>query len=554
MRTFHLLLTLLAAGTLLAGCYKQPGPTPEGPEAGQTLTLKAIVEGGVQTKMDVATTTGVPTWTTGDQVKYCISNGATTQYNTSTVDISAGEISVTIPAGYNRTGYAIYPPSAVPASPTATDYTTPRVVYASSYDIAGRTAETWSPCPMVADNTATDLDFYHVGGLLRLHVANIPSGTRSLRVLFKGMTYMTGTFSVANAGTTTATCSKYGTDGGNTVTFTNGGSDFGTSTYLNVPIPGMDCSALKEILVYCLDSSGAMLCVMSKFMTWGTYARAAGRTASYDGTDRTVVFSVSADTPVHFSPGNLQAHISSGPTNTHNYAADEWRFAANQWDFCFNTLAVGNWVDHFSWVGRTATWNTYGLCTSTDYNETAGDAYHGTSGSDILKTDWGSIPGVIAAVGTGWRTLTNDEWNYLFKTRQTGATVNGTANARYMQAIIRADATGVKGVILFPDGYAGTPTGVTQWGAINASATWTNCTQISTAGWNALANAGCVFLPAAGYRNGASVYDNTWGCYWTATPFAANIGKARYAIFNNDGVVPMHTFDRLRGACVRLVR
>ena len=555
MRTLHILLTLLAAGALLAGCQKQPVPAPEGPDGGQTLTLKAIVEGGTQTKVDIATATGAPSWTTGDQVKYCITNGATTQYNTSTVDISAGEISVTIPAGYYRANYAIYPASAAPASPAAADYTTPRVVYASTYDISGHTAETFSPCPMVADNTATDLVFYHVGGLLRLHVSDIPSGTRSLRVVFNGVSYVTGTFSVSSAGTASALCTKSGTDGGNAVTFTNGSNDFGGSTYLNVPIPAMNYSALTGILIYCLDSSGATILLMRKDMTWGNYARAAGRTASFDSSDGVTVFSVSATTTVRFSKGNLQAKISSGPTNTYNYAASEWRFADNQWEYLYNPLdadAVTNkeWVDHFGWVGTSASWDTYGLCTD---QTTGGSTYYGTAGDeDALKTDWGSIEGVIAACGPGWRTLTNDEWGYLFNTREAGTTVGSTTHARYTEATIRTDvSSGVNGIILFPDGVSFAASEFTTVGTINAASAWT--TKCTATQWTALEAKGCVFLPAAGYRYGAGVRNGgSSGYYWSASPYG--VGSARRVYFSSGYVDPQNYRYRRYGFSVRLVR
>jgi len=263
-------------------------------------------------------------------------------------------------------------------------------------------------------------------------------------------------------------------------------------------------------------------------------------------------------TTVTFSSGNLQAKIASGPTNTYNYTASEWKFAANPWEHLDNPLdaaAVTNkeWVDHFSWIGASATnGDSYGLCTSTDYNETSGDAYHGTSASDALKTDWGSIPGVIAAVGTGWRTLTNDEWGYVFNTRETGTVVGTTTHARYTEATIRTDVSGgVNGIILFPDGVTFAASEFATLGTLNAASDWT--TKCTAAQWTALNAKGCVFLPAAGYRDGAGVYDGgRYGCYWSASPLGA--GNARRVDFGSGGVDPQSNNSRKYGFSVRLVR
>ena len=177
------------------------------------------------------------------------------------------------------------------------------------------------------------------------------------------------------------------------------------------------------------------------------------------------VFTVDAGKKVKFSKGNLQA--------TYNGSSWIWGFAEHQWDYIGN--AAGN--------------------TSINGNGTV--SANGTV--DLFGVGWG------ATVGEGWRTLTRLEWLYLLSTRETGITVNSTNHARYTLAIINTDGTAVKGLIIFPDSYAGgSPAGVT-WGTINAKSTFeTTCT---SAGWTALEAAGCVFLPAAGYREASNVTD-----------------------------------------------
>ena len=99
---------------------------------------------------------------------------------------------------------------------------------------------------------------------------------------------------------------------------------------------------------------------------------------------------------------------------------------------------------------------------------------------------------------------------------RSGATVKGSNNVRFAKATIRTDATGVKGLLLFPDG-ATFDASEASWGVLDDG--YENYTTTCTAAqWTALEAKGCVFLPAAGNRTGTTVSDagNT-GAYWTAT-------------------------------------
>lgn len=85
----------------------------------------------------------------------------------------------------------------------------------------------------------------------------------------------------------------------------------------------------------------------------------------------------------------------------------------------------------------------------------------------------------------------------------------------------------INGTIIFPDFYtAGTPSGVT-WGTINASVTTWENTICNEAGWAALEEAGCVFLPAAGRHEkdnsgNYKVFGVGSNCYyWTPTRYAS---------------------------------
>ena len=163
-------------------------------------------------------------------------------------------------------------------------------------------------------------------------------------------------------------------------------------------------------------------------------------------------FTVSAGgQQVYFSQGNLQ----------YNSNTQTWQFASEQYEYIGNTEGNTNIntdgkenntgiADLFGWVGASSTWTglkQYGLTSSNNTNSTNG---YGNKYNDNLKSDWGTL------MGTGWFTMSLNEWHYIFNSRtgDKAATVNGTANIRYTKATINTDngTGGIKGVILFPDG------------------------------------------------------------------------------------------------------
>ena len=238
---------------------------------------------------------------------------------------------------------------------------------------------------------------------------------------------------------------------------------------------------------------------------------------------------------VLFSQGNLQYQAST----------DTWRFASNQWDFIGNnanntspTSSNESYMDLFCW-GATG---LNGVAPNT------ADSY--LSGSSVLSgnNDWGTN------IGAGWRTLTSDEWAYLFNTRASGSTVNGTSNARYAFATIRTDVnSGINGIILFPDGVNFAASEFTTLGTVNGVSSYaTKCTSDQ---WTALEGKGCVFLPAAGSRLGSTVsYAGVHGCYWSSSPYASyEADKAYDVYFGNVLSLPRET-RRFFGSSVRLVR
>lgn len=255
------------------------------------------------------------------------------------------------------------------------------------------------------------------------------------------------------------------------------------------------------------------------------------------------VFSVGPTTTVKFSKGNLQ----------YNSNTQAWQFAEHQYTYVGN--AAGNTsvtetgiannsgiVDLFGWVGASSNWTglkQYGISSSTTTNSKDG---YGNVLTESLKSDWGTL------IGTGWFTLSNNEWVYLLNTRS-ASTVNSVADARYAKGKVN----GVYGIILFPDTYTH-PAGVALPVGINdVDITGWNGNNYSAADWTAMETAGCVFLPAAGYRNGTSVSSvGSNGYYWSSTPNGSS--KAYCLYFYMGTVDPAHDSYRRDGSSVRLVQ
>ncbi len=205
-------------------------------------------------------------------------------------------------------------------------------------------------------------------------------------------------------------------------------------------------------------------------------------------------FSVSAAKQISFAMGNLQYQAST----------DTWRFAENQYDVIGEdnkniSSSYSGWIDLFGW-GTSGYRKKYPYMTSTDYSD-YGDGENDIAGTDY---DWG----VYNAISNGgnkagmWRTLTYDEWYYLFDTRTNAKNLRG-----------RATVNGQTGYILLPDGWS-TPSGMTF--TANFGDFTTN--RYSASEWSKMEYAGAVFFPCAGSRFGTDVsYVGSYGYYWSST-------------------------------------
>ena len=240
---------------------------------------------------------------------------------------------------------------------------------------------------------------------------------------------------------------------------------------------------------------------------------------------------------MYFSQGNLQA------TTSDLGAHWSWAFAANQWDYIGfdvngningnGTVSANGTVDLFGWVGASSNWTgaaQYGI--SNSYATNATDGY-GNVADEALKSDWGNT------IGSGWRTLTSAEWQYVFNSRTT------TSGVLYARATVNNE----RGVILLPDNWSTSYYSLTSTNTADAAFTTNN---ITTSDWtNSLEAHGAVFLPVAGSRGGQSVV-LAYGLYWSSSPESNT--KAYCVIFMDNSLDPAGNAVRYQGCSVRLVR
>lgn len=208
-------------------------------------------------------------------------------------------------------------------------------------------------------------------------------------------------------------------------------------------------------------------------------------------------FCVSTSGVVQFSKGNLQYQAST----------DTWRFAGEQYTIVGENndhiSKTGNmWIDLFGW----------GTGKNPSLASTENIAYS-------YFADWG-----INKISNGgninnqWRTLTADEWAYLFHKR------------RHAQRLLGfGSVCGVNGVIILPDNCVipselFTPCDSPEVVWVNSgyyynekNNNFTYNTYTSDQ-WKQMEEYGAVFLPAAGYRAGTFVHNvGAYGSYWSSS-------------------------------------
>ena len=241
------------------------------------------------------------------------------------------------------------------------------------------------------------------------------------------------------------------------------------------------------------------------------------------------LFSVSADKQVVFSPGNLQYHP----------AMNEWRFAENQTDYIGDANRNIS-ADYYGWIDLFG-WGTGANPTTTSENEMDYATF----------IDWGTNQIGSDAPNT-WRTLTNDEWMYIFNERP---------NAQSLFAF--GSVNGVNGIILLPDNWT-TPLGVDFVASTSQGLYWDGVFYHNDNGnnfshntytseqWSEMEQSGAVFLPASGFRDGTMALVGDHGNYWSST---GDYGTSAHNIYLSTSIFDPNSMDmRIRGHSVRLVK
>ena len=246
-------------------------------------------------------------------------------------------------------------------------------------------------------------------------------------------------------------------------------------------------------------------------------------------------FSINADgDQVFFSQGNLQYQATT----------ETWRFAINQYDMIggdntYISDSYDGWIDLIQWgagnnptTTATYTYNTF--------------------------VEFGSHPISNGGEETDvWRTMTKDEWVYIFC---------GRTNAESLFGL--GAVNGVNGVIILPDNWT-TPDDLTFNPSTEHGLAWQTSTgyyKSSTADgfshnvytseqWATMESNGAVFLPAAGIRYiGTKNIQQlgTGGYYWSSVNSSST--HAYVAGFGADVLNPQHSGMQDYGHSIRLVQ
>ena len=264
---------------------------------------------------------------------------------------------------------------------------------------------------------------------------------------------------------------------------------------------------------------------------------------------------------VYFSQGNLQ-YIGSAST-------PYWRFADNQWEYLDITTGQNSNYENvdrdlFGW--GTSGYHIAGDANNVNYQPYSTSKtvvnttlnYYGYGPSTNMPSpnltgssanyDWG-VYNPISNGGNApnqWRTLTGNEWHYVFTSRNT------SSGMRFVKAQIVGTSQGtINGVILLPDDWS-----ASYYPLINPDQNGvgfsSNMINVST--WiNSLEAHGAVFLPAAGSRNGIFVSNaGSNGYYWSAS--YGNSINAYSVSFGDTSCLPQTSSNRFSGCSVRLVR
>lgn len=545
--TKTLFIVLVAVAFVATGCKKE--------SEYKTVTLGAkIAANNSKVYIDGIT----PIWQTGDQVRV---NGTDESHTITVSQISGNTAKLENVPQSDEGYYAIYPAEYATAF-SGGQFAVTLPAFQEYTEVDGHQVVR---APMGAKTDGGSLTFHNLCSLLKVTV------TAGETLKISGIKVTAGTTNLSGS-----TLSGEATDalpapatGSKSVTlsFGNSGKTLEAGNHVfYIYLPAFT-SQNVSVEVYNIDANNVLGVKKKTFdgisvsaNTINTVGTGSLTASSFTTTGAiNSLFSVSADKKVRFSKGNLQYQASDRGT---------WKFADHQYDYVGN--AAGNttdessratqaaWIDLFGW-GTSG--NNHGAIAYQPYAISTNYADYYAYNDENLNlydnggtADWGS--NTIAGTTGTWRTLNEAEWGYLMDTR-TGNKVTHS----YMKATINETTNGI---IIFPDGYDFGENDATILGLISnydaqdaaiwaTGTAWTAVAKISSASWTTLQNAGCVFLPAAGFRSDSAVGDvGTDGQYWSSSAF--NDLFAWFMFFKADGVSPQFYTFRSEGQSVRLVQ
>ena len=539
MKKTVLSVIALSALAMLAGCKKE---NKENGKAAfkasieqQAATNRTSLEPGADNQAEIF-------WTTGDQINI-VNAGGTPTIGTLQTGAGSTEGSFSVDENYDLTGpyKAVYPSSGTFSGNTLT------LVLPETQNLAGASATFANGAnPMVAVSDDENLGFKNLCGCLGLSLTGNNVHITSIKITDADGQKLNGTFT-ADCTANEPVLAYTGTDGSADVTLTCDTTLTAEPTQFFIVLP---VGALANGFTMDIYDGGTTPIFSQSTTTATTIARnqvnvmnelpvtpaPAVPAGAIDGK-----FTINANgDQVYFSQGNLQYQAS---TNT-------WQFAEHQYDYVGNANSSisqtnSGWIDLFGWGtsgydhGATCyqPWST----SSSDNDYYAYGQFYNNLYDGNGQADWGynAISNGGNTENSGWRTLTQPEWNYFFNTRSTASGI------RYAKATVN----GVNGVILLPDNWT-----ASIYTLNDANGGNYDSNTISAADWtNELEANGAVFLPAAGLRNGASVNNaGSYGYYWSASFFSKGYGCSVYLDSGGLGTGGGNKCNH--GISVRLVR
>jgi len=385
-------------------------------------------------------------------------------------------------------GYkAIYPASIAKGSNTIE---LPRVQTSTDGSLTGY--------PMYAESSNKSLQFYNLCSVLKLNLEKAGESVSKIQIVTDKLT--TGTFTIAYNG------------GNPTLTPTNGYNNhtavttlqLGTAQSINtakdfyIYLPAFNYSYM-QIKVY--NAQGLLF-----FKTWQKTANENPMTL-VRSRYHTITF---GENDLEFHEGNVNGkfHVSSTKIvtfangNLLQTGTNQYKFANNQYDY-----TEGSYTYRFNWADG-------------QYNNTYNE--RGGGGANISN-----------CTGTGWYTLSKEEWRYVTNFRSNFHSTSFSHNRALVQITKSDSTTVVGGLLLFPDFFywpldaSKQPTDFEG----GTSATDWNGIIYTYNDWKVLEDAGCVFLPTTNGYSASLSTEQDQGWYWSKTPYYSSNNDRSYCTY-----------------------